>query len=525
MSIRPTRRDTLRAAALFALSGDSLSAQSRTSSLVYPSPETGKLHYAADEHGNRIPDFSSAGYMGGGFALPDAPVQRFVPAETGDATERIQQAIDEVSAREIDERGLRGAVLLGRGAHEIHGRLCIRASGVVLRGEANSEDGTVLIGMGRQQRALVNIEGSAGRTTSAVTAVKAEYAPVGERSIEVASVNGLRTGQTVIVRRTGNADWIRAIGMDKITPRPGDPSSTVQWQPFNLDFERRIVEIDGSRVVLDAPITCAIESRWGGGQILGFDESSRLFNVGVESIRAVSDYDRSVRKTLNGESYAADERHAWSFVSIAHANNVWVRDLVARQFGFACVDIGRARWVTVQDCDNGEMVSEITGSRRYPFNVNGQLCLVQRCTSDTGRHDFVVGARVCGPNVFLYCKAGRSFATSEPHHRWSVGGLYDSVRAPIAFQDRQYYGTGHGWSGANYVAWNCEGSLVCQRPPTAQNWAIGQVGQKAKGAFEPRPDGWWESHGQHVTPDSLYLTQLKDRLGQSAVENLGWRGL
>jgi hypothetical protein len=91
------------------------------------------------------------------------------------------------------------------------------------------------------------------------------------------------------------------------------------------------------------------------------------------------------------------------------------------------------------------------------------------------------------------------------------------VKANIAVQDRQYMGTGHGWSGANYVMWNCEGALVCQKPPTAQNWAIGHVGRKVRGAFEPREDGFWESPGEHVEPASLYAAQLRDRLGEAAV--------
>ena len=82
--------------------------------------------------------------------------------------------------------------------------------------------------------------------------------------------------------------------------------------------------------------------------------------------------------------------------------------------------------------------------------------------------------------------------------------------------------TAGGWAAdtdrrANYVAWNCEGPLVCQRPPTAQNWAIGQIGEKQPDAFAPRPDGY----GKHVEPQSLYLQHLKDRLGNVAVKNIG----
>src|SRR4029077_6652781 len=64
--------------------------------------------------------------------------------------------------------------------------------------------------------------------------------------------------------------------------------------------------------------------------------------------------------------------------------------------------------------------------------------------------------------------------------------------------------------------WNFEVTLACHQPPTAQNYAIGFVGEKTKGAFE-RPDGYWESLGKHVEPKSLYLKQLEDRLGKQAV--------
>ena len=71
------------------------------------------------------------------------------------------------------------------------------------------------------------------------------------------------------------------------------------------------------------------------------------------------------------------------------------------------------------------------------------------------------------------------------------------------------------------MAGDPEGSLVAQRPPTAQNWAIGHVGERRPGAFQPREDGWWESYGVHVTPESLYLRQLADRLGVEAVRAIG----
>jgi hypothetical protein len=52
-------------------------AANRTSEWVSPSPD-GKLAYKRTLAGDRIMDFSSAGYMRGGVALPTVPVKRTV---------------------------------------------------------------------------------------------------------------------------------------------------------------------------------------------------------------------------------------------------------------------------------------------------------------------------------------------------------------------------------------------------------------------------------------------------------------
>jgi hypothetical protein len=90
----------------------------------------------------------------------------------------------------------------------------------------------------------------------------------------------------------------------------------------------------------------------------------------------------------------------------------------------------------------------------------------------------------------------------------------------ISMMNRLNYGTGHGWAGVNYVAWNTEGILVAEQPPTAQNWAIGHIGEKREGPFHwwnvvklGVGHGYWESHGLNVEPQSLYYKQLEDRTG------------
>src|SRR5258705_3188701 len=109
---------------------------------VYPGAN-GKLMYKTLESGDRIMDFSYAGYMGGGVAIPLAPVKLTLSPFSGDNTEAIQHAIDEVSKMQV-VNGLRGAVLLKPGTYDCEGPLKINASGVVLRGSGPGANGTIL---------------------------------------------------------------------------------------------------------------------------------------------------------------------------------------------------------------------------------------------------------------------------------------------------------------------------------------------------------------------------------------------
>src|SRR3954465_3186166 len=116
-------------------------------SRVYPG-EAGKLSYVPDEQGNTIPDFSHAGYEGGGKPIPSVPVKETVWPVAGDNTANLQAAIDRVSALPLDKSGFRGAVLTKMGYYKMATPLKIEASGVVLRGDGMGDTGTVLIGTG-----------------------------------------------------------------------------------------------------------------------------------------------------------------------------------------------------------------------------------------------------------------------------------------------------------------------------------------------------------------------------------------
>ena len=158
-----------------------------------------------------------------------------------------------------------------------------------------------------------------------------------------------------------------------------------------------------------------------------------------------------------------------------------------------------------------------TGGYRYAFNCDGEQSLFIRCHSEEGRHDFVTGARTPGPNVFTACTAVRSKADIGPHHRWSVGTLYDRIKTDgrLYVQDRGNAGTGHGWAGVTQVLWNCEAQeLIVQSPwVSGKNYCFGCLGRKHPGRWgKGRPDGIWEGHQRPgVQPPSLYQAQLSER--------------
>ncbi|HVW60561.1 MAG TPA: hypothetical protein VHC48_11010, partial [Puia sp.] len=76
---------------------------------VFQGPD-GKLNYKHTPKGDRIMDFSYAGYGGGDVPIPDVQTQLTVSPVAGDNTEHLQQAIDEVSRLPL-VNGFRGAVL------------------------------------------------------------------------------------------------------------------------------------------------------------------------------------------------------------------------------------------------------------------------------------------------------------------------------------------------------------------------------------------------------------------------------
>ena len=332
------------------------------------------------------------------------------------------------------------------------------------------------------------------------------YVPVGAHSFDVTDATGFAVGDVIGVERIPNQQWI-------------DDLQMAQWgwtpESYEIVHERRITEILGNTLIIDIPIVDVMETGHGGGDVFLADVSGRIDQVGVEDLRLES-----------AHTSPDAEDHGWNAVLMDGVENSWVRRVTAVHFGFSAVNLRDAAFNTVEEVAQLDPISEITGGRRYSFNVDGDSTgnLFQRCYAREGRHNFVTGSRVPGPNVWLDCLAVQGNSDEGPHHRWSTGMLLDNIWSQTVYiQNRADLGTGHGWAGNTTMFWNLTalGNVVCDAPLGGMNYVVGGVGTQAESAVTPtEADGWWESHPGPVLPRSLYLAQLEDRLGAAAVASV-----
>jgi hypothetical protein len=469
---------------------------------------TGRLIYTPDAQGDRIMDFSDVGYMGRGSELiPDyVPNVVTVSPIAGDDTANIQAAINYASGLPLQSDGFRGSVLLSAGDYDIASQLNITASGVVLRGVGRDAGQTVLHARGTTQRSLVNVVGGGSQSLfGSKRNMIDKVVPVGATSFRVDSTAGLSVNGTVRIERPSTANWIHDLGMDN----PPDNSPAWVAGTMNIRYDRTITRIEGNRIFLDAPLANAFELQYGGGTIQSYTWADRIQNVGIENLRAESDF---VSDT--------DDNHALNFVSAENAQNIWVRHTTSRFFRkSAVVNNPTGKWLTVEDAINLDPKSTVTGERRYTFDLSGQLDFVTNSQANSGRHDFVNNStRPPGPHVFHNSVANNALNDSGPHQRWATGSLFDNITVQgnnIDARNRGSLGTTHGWSGANMVIWNSTAAgFIVQNPPTAQNWLIGSIGTVINDTeFGPQPAGYVDSHESPVTvggTNSLYDTQMND---------------
>ncbi|HEX8142416.1 MAG TPA: DUF6298 domain-containing protein [Pyrinomonadaceae bacterium] len=431
-------------------------------------------------------DFSHAGYEGGGASLPLIPAVLLVRPSGGDDTALLQAALDRVAKLPARADGFRGALQLAAGRFRVGGQLRLSAGGVVLRGSRDESGETIILAAGLSRRTLIEIGNDDAPTPGKQVRVTDEIAPAGTRTLTLESVAEFTVGNRVVVTRPSTAEWIAALGMN----RAEGPfaNQRTHWLPGSRDlvWDRIVTAVDPLRkqLTLDAPITTALERRYGGGSVAVVSSNDPVRHIGLEHLVLDSEFDAANPR---------DEEHSWIAIALDRVEDAWVRDVTARHFAGSAVRVGnRARRVTVEDCRSEQPVSETGGYRRQSFLVEGQQVLVRHCYSEAGMNDFASGFCAGGPNVFLDCTATGSLGPSGSFESWTSGVLYESVKVEGAALRLTYdmeRAQGGGWTAANSVVWNCTAKEIEARgPEDAPNIVT-------------------------TSPEPLYSTQLAGRLG------------
>lgn len=466
----------------------------------------GKLSFIADNQGNKIPDFSHAGYMASEKAIPNVENKIFVPKQEGDATQKIQAAIDYVSNLKPNKSGFRGAVLLDKGTFKISGTLYIKNSGVVLRGSGNTENGTILLGTGLDREALIRVLGIDDRKYGDTFEFNTAYTPLGIQKIQLKNTSKLKPSDEIIISKPLTDNWIKELNMQDF----GGETSWIGWKKdsWDMTWNRVVTKINGNEVTLNAPLTMSLDDVYGVSKVTRYSWLGRIEQVGIENILMKSSYNAANLK---------DEEHRWLGISIENTKNAWVKQVAFKHFAGGAISLLKtSQQITVEDCIATEPISEIASFRRHTFYTEGQQTLFQRCYSEFGYHDFAVGGfGTTGPNVFLQCESHLPFENSGAIGSWATGVLFDIANIDgqaLSYNNREQDGRGAGWTAANSVIWESSASKIeCYSPPTAQNWAFGVWGQFAG-------NGHWKEVNGHVSPRSLFYAQLENRLGKLPVK-------
>ena len=499
----------------------------------------GKLIYEKTPTGDQIMDFSTAGYMGGGVALPTVPVAKTVqPSGGADDTAAIQAAINEVAAMPLKD-GFRGAVLLSPGTFTCAKTIFISTGGVVLRGSGSGANGTTIKMIGGRHPAIVigggrlasgrppsddepapglerttNVEFAAAHTT-----ITDDYVPAGATTFTVADTTGFAVGDTIAIHRPTTASWVHFMGMDNLV-RNGRHQTWIGLNRGEIQ-ERKITAIAGNNLTVDIPLADSYDAKYlnpPGTIVTKVRPESRVTQVGVEHLHIQC----PPLEIAYGQA-------PYSAIRVG-GDDCWVKDVYCEETMNSTVLAGKR--ITMEQVVVKHTFPNLGASKPSDFSIEGSQILIDRC-QDTGGNTYFVWTTSLqtGPNVILNSTFSGYGSRIQPHMRWSTGLLVDNCTVPdggIDFPNRGVAGSGHGWTMGWAVAWNCVAKFyTIQNPPGAVNWAIGCIGNQLRAAryFDSAPilpEGIVESPGVPVAPQSLYLAQLQVRLGKRALKNIGY---
>jgi hypothetical protein len=302
------------------------------------------------------------------------------------------------------------------------------------------------------------------------------------------------------------------------------PGTKEHWISGTLNAERTIRAIAGNRLTVVPPLSDNYDAQYlnpPGPSVVKVHVTGALSQVGIENLR--------IESPPQPVEITAPLYQAVKFQSVTDS---WMQDLETHDtVNTLSVDYDSSR-ITIRHVRMLHTVATKGAAKPEDIGIGGSQMLVDQC-SGQGEGIFYCATfgRIQGPNVILHCTFQGGGAI-QPHMRWSTGLLVDSCQVPegsIDLMNRGIMGSGHGWTMGWGVAWNCQAkSFLIQQPPGSMNWAIGCQGSTSSRAMpgdetkKILPNGIFDSAEHPVAPASLYLAQLRERLGDQALKNIGY---
>ncbi|MES2308393.1 MAG: DUF4955 domain-containing protein [Verrucomicrobiota bacterium] len=467
-----------------------------------------------------LPDFSYAGYGYGEIAIPFKKGPLFKVADYGaipndgkNDAESIQKAIDDCA------KSGGGVVSFPPGVFLIEGTpgstakspLIIHSSNIVLQGSGSGEGGTILDFPSELQpenpknmwtgRAPLRI-GERADIEKPLTACVLNPAPLGSKSLKISPDSGLKKDDRIVLRmnRKGN------VGPSFIAPHEWIEKWT---NGINIMELHKIQSIENDEIVLSEPLMIDVDSQ-GDWTV---STTSFISQVGVENLR--------FRGAWKEEFHHHRDWHhdsGWRGLVMFHCEESWIRNCVFENMNWP-IQISFSRQITAEDLDF------VGTPGHFGMQVVGTYGVLGLRVRD-------LAGQLHGPSL----QAG-SCCTVYHECTWSSQTSFDShANNPYATLHDQNQGglflTGVGGSEVyfphhlhDFILWNLK---VTGAPP--QNVSFWDATKTAYGRsfaqvilagiyglpvqFESSSVYRSESIGTPVTPWSLWLAQLKRRLGE-----------
>jgi len=419
------------------------------------------LIYETDLNGSRIPDYSYAGYKGGGVPLPsDVDVAPVFILPLGSTTADLQNLINTVSNEPVNvTTGYRGIIQFEQGVYNLtDSRVNIGKPGILFRGVGSDHNGTVLL---MPTDTLFQVLNSHAPTRVSPFMSITKFVPTSSHRLYLANTSYFSVGDLVEVLLNIDNDWKASV-----------QTTLADSLPSTYSVTRYVVTVTADYVEVEAPI---YYSMFSGGVAVLTDYTMR--NLGWAHFRVI-------RPEGNPNLGLVLEFHATVI-------DFFIKDVVSEFVG--TIWQGGGRRFTAEDCVAlfNPLVTGFDPDIRQMFRIYSvSEMFIHRCHQSYGR-SFLSSNTVFGSSgiVVSHCSDLRTWRGYYIFGAWFPGQLVDHVYTEYGLS---WGADGLGsHTGISSVIWNTYskfetggyGVLDCNSPTDYMT-------NLCVGATTSTPDGW-----------------------------------